>query len=239
MGEIGEELGRVLRVLLLNIWRSLDPKTRHVVFVWAIGIGALGFLVALVQWLKGAKVPAAALARPALQLSPAVASPAVPRTDGSGFFWVRRPANPLAIPAVLLLLFAALGTWPYNFYILTRIVVCATAVLIALVLHGRRHFWWEILILLVALIFNPIAPFHFAKDVWRFFNVLAALIIAPAIFISLKEQRVVESAGSPSRAIASAKTTSDTERYSYCANCSVRVGRADLFCGRCGSSLHT
>jgi hypothetical protein len=141
---------------------------------------------------------------------------------------------------VLLLLLAALGTWPYNFYVLTRIIVCATAVLIALLLHSRRMLWWEVPIVVIALLFNPVAPFHFTKDVWRLFNVLAALMIAPAIFVSLKQQpKLIESAGPPSTpaTVSSAIPASTSQKYRYCGNCSVRVGRADLFCKRCGSSL--
>ena len=49
MGELGEELGRVLKVLFLNLWKHLDPNTQVWLAVLAITIGAVSFAVAVVK----------------------------------------------------------------------------------------------------------------------------------------------------------------------------------------------
>jgi len=95
--------------------------------------------------------------------------------------------NGAVIPAVVLLLAAAVGSWPYNFYVLMRLVVCVTAVWIGFRLHwagGYRS--WKTLVFAVAVLFNPLAPFHFPKETWRIFNVVSAVAMAPFAFLGLR-----------------------------------------------------
>ena len=95
----------------------------------------------------------------------------------------------------MLLLCAATGDWPYNFYIFLRIAVTGTLTVVLFRVYPRREIFWSVALGLIALIFNPIAPFHFSKDSWRLLNILAAITLGTLIAMSktstLKEPKRV------------------------------------------------
>jgi ribosomal protein L40E len=128
----------------------------------------------------------------------------------------------LILPAIILLLLAAFGSWPYNFYILTRIVVCLTSIWVAIQLHSKRYFLLEVPIIAIALIFNPVAPFHLDKATWRLFNIFGAFVLAPCTLSITKSSD-------------NAKSTDSNPQY--CTHCGARLGTADSFCRRCGVAI--
>jgi hypothetical protein len=87
------------------------------------------------------------------------------------------------IPAGMLVL--ALGRWPYGYYMLLRVVVAATALLLAgLIYQQAKSFTlWLGLFLIVGIVFNPIVPLHLTRGVWSILNVLAAAIFAGHFFV--------------------------------------------------------
>ena len=93
------------------------------------------------------------------------------------------PALVHFIPIVML--FLALGRWPYGYYMLLRVVVAATALLIAgsIYRHGKSFTPWLGLFLIVAIVLNPIVPLHLTRGVWSILNVLAATIFAGHVFV--------------------------------------------------------
>jgi hypothetical protein len=212
MGELGEELGRVLKVLFLNLWKHLDPNTQHWLEVLAITVGAVGFAVAVAK-----------------DLAKIRKSSVVGAIDAIGRWLLScvRRINLLFLPAIGLLLLAAFGSWPYNFYILTRIVVCLTSVWLAVQLHSKRRFFWEALVIGVALIFNPVAPFHLDKETWRILNILGAIVLVPAFFIPITK-RMAASFG---------EARSPDSAQNYCSHCGSLLEASDCFCRRCGIAI--
>jgi hypothetical protein len=89
------------------------------------------------------------------------------------------------IPTAMLVLVLALGRWPYGYYMLLRVVVAATALLLAgLIYQQAKSFTlWLGLFLIVATVFNPIVPLHLTRGVWSILNVLAAAIFAGHFFV--------------------------------------------------------
>jgi hypothetical protein len=83
------------------------------------------------------------------------------------------------------MLVLALGRWPYGYYMLLRVVVAATALLLAgLIYQQAKSFTlWLGLFLIVAIVFNPIVPLHLTRGVWSILNVLAAAIFAGHFFV--------------------------------------------------------
>ena len=141
------------------------------------------------------------------------------------------------------LILAAFGSWPYNFYILTRIVVCFSFACLAVLLHRRRRFVWEAAIAFWALLFNPVAPFRFAKDTWQLFNIAALITLISALFVYARNQvGVARETAVPLNsknleAVGLVESEMKSRAYRYCESCSVRVGRSDTFCKRCGEAL--
>jgi hypothetical protein len=79
----------------------------------------------------------------------------------------------------------ALGRWPYGYYMLLRVVVAATALLlvVGLIYQQAKSFTaWFGLFLIVAIVFNPIVPLHLTRGVWSILNVAAATIFARHFF---------------------------------------------------------
>lgn len=236
MGELGEELGRVLKVLFLGIWKHLSERTQHRLEVVGAVVLVLGLLNAITEDLRSSSSGLKGAWRRLKALT-------IKSWNGAKTRCRRlyAPANPEFIPAVILLSLAAFGTWPYNFYILARIIVCPTLIWLALLIHPKRKLFWEVPVVIFALIFNPIVRFHFAKDTWGVFNVLAALAIIPAIYLQLKaipkppiiQPEIKQIEATALRAL----TNSTVRKYKYCASCSVRVAQSDLFCKRCGNAV--
>jgi hypothetical protein len=93
------------------------------------------------------------------------------------------------IPAGVLAL--AIGRWPYGYYMLLRVVVFATALLIAgLICQQARAFTlWLGLFVVVAIIFNPIVPLHLTRGVWSILNLAGAGLFAAHWLVTREERQ--------------------------------------------------
>jgi hypothetical protein len=226
MGEIDEELGRAAKVFLWSLWQNLDPATRQrieAVLFPVLKIAVALAIMFLVVWVMRAII------RDLAKASSGNSALVGKLLATWGRLSARRGRiRPAVIPAVALLLVAVFGTWPYNFYILMRIVVCVTAAWMAIQLHANRRFLWESGLILVAVLFNPVAPFHFPRETWAWFNVLAALALVPGILGFL----AIPHPSSP-------PIDMQLEESRYCHHCGCGIVGTDLFCRRCGISLRT
>lgn len=85
------------------------------------------------------------------------------------------------IPVALLL--AATARLPYGYYTFIRIVVCASALFIAIAgWSGSRI--WSAIFCLVAILFNPVLPVYLHRGTWFYFDVgVAAIFAAHLIFV--------------------------------------------------------
>ena len=77
-------------------------------------------------------------------------------------------------PALLLLI--AIWRLPYGYYTFTRIVTCGASVLIAVAGMQERAVvqTWTILLLAIAVLFNPFIPIHLNRAVWFYLDLGAA-----------------------------------------------------------------
>jgi hypothetical protein len=87
---------------------------------------------------------------------------------------------------VAALLVSAVAHWPYGYYELLRWVVCAGAVWLAVLDYreGSKATAWVIVLGLVAILFNPIAPVYLSRKAWFFLDLLAAAIIAGHLWVT-------------------------------------------------------
>ena len=88
----------------------------------------------------------------------------------------------------LLLIAAAVGDWPYNFYILLRFAVTGAVLLALLRTYPRREMFWSVALCAIALLFNPVAPFHFSKTTWIELNWFAAATLLILASVSLEAE---------------------------------------------------
>lgn len=93
------------------------------------------------------------------------------RQDGlfeTGSFQIAHPKNlkvPLLISIAALFL-AAVGHWPYDFYVLTRVVVFATCAILFLEIRRANRPIWTGIVLLIGLLYNPMLPIHLHRYTW-------------------------------------------------------------------------
>ena len=97
-------------------------------------------------------------------------------------FFSRRPHFvPAVIAAVMLL--AALASWPYGYYKLLRWFVCAAGIFVAFTAYACEKPWALWAFVLIAMLFNPIAPVHLTRQIWSVLIVHAALGFLASIFV--------------------------------------------------------
>ena len=77
--------------------------------------------------------------------------------------------------AVGIFLLGALGSWPYAYYQLLRWVVCGVGAYSAYKAHESGRTGWAWIFGITAVLFNPIAPFHLARDTWQILDIVATL----------------------------------------------------------------
>ncbi|MGD9419264.1 MAG: DUF6804 family protein [Verrucomicrobiales bacterium] len=85
--------------------------------------------------------------------------------------------------------FVAIADLPYGFYRLLRWVACGVAIASAVQLHINRHSGWVWALGIVALIFNPLIPFHFSKDTWRILDFGAGALFVVTLWITRQDEQ--------------------------------------------------
>lgn len=100
---------------------------------------------------------------------------------GNRSFFARRPHFVPAIIAAVML-FGALGEWPYGYYQLLRWVVCAAAVFIAYFGWQWKRIWAVWLLGVLAVLFNPIVTIHLNREIWQVIDVMSGFMFIVSTF---------------------------------------------------------
>lgn len=81
------------------------------------------------------------------------------------------------------MLLGALGSWPYGYYTLLRIVVCIGAGFFAAVAYSTDKQWILWPCVAVAILFNPLLPVHLSRDIWAVIDFVCALLFLIPTFV--------------------------------------------------------
>ena len=76
------------------------------------------------------------------------------------------------------MLLGSFAHWPYGYYQLLHWVACGAAAWTVLVAHEAKKPGWMWGMVAVAVLFNPLAPIHLAKGVWKVVDIGAAAVLA-------------------------------------------------------------
>lgn len=91
--------------------------------------------------------------------------------------------NWLKVLAIALAL-GALAPIPYFAYFqLMNWVVVGAALVTAWQAYKLNKLWLTWIFALVAVVFNPLAPFYFSGDVWRFTDIVVSLLFVASFFL--------------------------------------------------------
>jgi hypothetical protein len=88
------------------------------------------------------------------------------------------------LPAIMLVF--AFGHWPYGYYMLLRVVVSVTAILLAFDTYrsANEMTLWCATFAAIVIVFNPLFPLHLTRGVWGVLDLAAAALFAGHFFIS-------------------------------------------------------
>lgn len=84
--------------------------------------------------------------------------------------------------SVILLLLAIPAIWPYGYYIFLRWIITASAIFLVWVAYKLEKRFWLILMGIVTLLFNPIAPIYLDKGTWVIIDFIVAILFLVSIF---------------------------------------------------------
>jgi hypothetical protein len=84
--------------------------------------------------------------------------------------------KPLAIASVIMLAMA-LGQMPYGYYVLLKIAICSTFVILALRIKKISGGWWVSAAWAFAALYNPVIRIPFSRDTWSVINLLTMVAI--------------------------------------------------------------
>lgn len=96
----------------------------------------------------------------------------------------------VVLVAAAIFSFVAIAELLYGIYRLLRWVDCSVAIAAAIQLHINRHSGWVWALGIVALIFNPLIPFHFPKDIWRIFDFGAGALFVVTLWILRRDEQL-------------------------------------------------
>ena len=92
---------------------------------------------------------------------------------------------PTTIPSIIsiLMLFAGMPEFfPYGYYTLLRLVVCGTGAYIAYFSFEEEKKVICFFSVLIAILFNPLIPFHLGKYIWVVIDFVVAIFLGITIF---------------------------------------------------------
>jgi hypothetical protein len=88
----------------------------------------------------------------------------------------------ISLLSIIMLLLAVPPIWPIGYYMLLRIVVCVSSAYLSLLGFNMDKKSWGWIFIVIAVLFNPIAPIYLKKDIWVVIDIIAAIIFAVSIF---------------------------------------------------------
>ena len=78
--------------------------------------------------------------------------------------------------AAIALLIAVVPIWPYFFYQALKLVVFGAAAHSVYLYHKEKNTKWMVIMIAVAIIFNPINPLYFGHFLWSVADIIVALL---------------------------------------------------------------
>src|ERR1035438_10283537 len=97
-----------------------------------------------------------------------------------------KPANIATIIVKLIgavMLFAALGSQPHDYYTLLRWVACGICAYTAFQSIQNKQTGWLCICAIAAVVLNPIAPLHLKRDDWSIVDAAVAVLLLVSIVI--------------------------------------------------------
>lgn len=77
--------------------------------------------------------------------------------------------------AAIALIIAVVPVWPYFFYQALKLVVFGTAAHSVYLYHKEKDTKWMVIMIVIAIVFNPINPLYLGHFLWSIVDIIVAL----------------------------------------------------------------
>jgi len=94
----------------------------------------------------------------------------------------------LFIPTILLII--AIGDLDYSYYQILRIIITIFAVVFALMFKALENMRLMFIMIIIAILFNPILPIYLDKDIWVFLDLISSVVFLISAISIIKNQLV-------------------------------------------------
>ena len=78
--------------------------------------------------------------------------------------------------AAIILFVAIIPIWPYFFYQFLKLAIFGAAVFSAYLYHKERDTKWMLIMIVIAIIFNPINALYFGHFLWSVVDLIVAIL---------------------------------------------------------------
>ncbi len=76
----------------------------------------------------------------------------------------------------ILILFGAIAEWPYGYYTFLRWLTCIASILVVLQAFEKNIDWAKIVFIVIAILFNPLAPIYLSRSTWIPLDIITAIL---------------------------------------------------------------
>lgn len=90
--------------------------------------------------------------------------------------------NIASIISAIMLILAIPKIWPYGYYIFLRWVITSSSIFLAWISYNLKKTFWLFSMVLIALLFNPIASIYLRKEVWVVIDSFVTILFLGSIF---------------------------------------------------------
>lgn len=90
------------------------------------------------------------------------------------------------------MLVAAVGPWPYGFYMLLRLIVFGASIYAGIRLGAGNLLMWAFVVTAIA--YNPVFRVSFEREVWAVINVVSAV---PFLIVGFRQHRRQKAKNNP------------------------------------------
>mgnify|MGYP000938867514 FL=1 len=78
--------------------------------------------------------------------------------------------------ATITLLIAVIPVWPYFFYQALKLVIFGAAAFSVYLYHKEKNKKWMLVMIGIAIVFNPINPLYFGHFIWSIVDIVVAVL---------------------------------------------------------------
>jgi|SRR3989344_1135682 len=78
--------------------------------------------------------------------------------------------------ATIVLLVAVIPIWPYFFYQFLKLTIFGASAFSVYLYHKEKNKQWMVIMLIIAIVFNPINPLYFGHFLWSIVDLIVALL---------------------------------------------------------------